>query len=98
MCLPPTDKEQLVYLFDVLCQICSLHGEGAKDLDDLHQLVHTTVSRKDWLTQQQLCRHTPYMSGRGGGEISLTSYLHFAFDYADFLSIVMYACRILFIF
>ena len=41
-----------VHLSDLLL------GGGAEDLDDLHQLVHTTVSREDWLTQQQLCKHT----------------------------------------
>ena len=35
-----------------------LLGGGAEDLDDLYQLVHTTVSWEDWLTQQQLCKHT----------------------------------------
>ena len=41
-----------VHLSDLLL------GGGAKDLDDLYQLVHTTVSQEDWLTQQQLCKHT----------------------------------------
>lgn len=30
-----------------------------KNLDDLNQLIHTTVSWEDWLTKQQLCKHTP---------------------------------------
>ena len=29
-----------------------LLGRGAEDLDDLYQLVHTTVSWEDWLSKQ----------------------------------------------
>lgn len=43
--------------------VVGVHGANlllsgcAEDLDDLYQLVHSRVSREDWLAQQQLCKH-----------------------------------------
>ena len=53
-----------LYLWELKLGVVGVHlsdlllGGGAEDLDDLHQLVHTTVSWEDWLTQQQLRKHT----------------------------------------
>lgn len=34
-------------------------GGCPQDLDDLDQLIHSTVPWEDGLTQQELCKHTP---------------------------------------
>jgi len=49
MCLDLRKLELLVvgvHLTDLIS------GWSAKDLNDLHELIHPTVTRKDWLTKK----------------------------------------------